>query len=407
MALERVLAIKPTVQPSEDSPSSSEITNPLTRGKGLILGKSLQEDLFLLPLSAVSYERVALTLREAVYGSRSVRVIVSILADLPRHKVRARTGKGILSILARLIWLGSLPTLVIPASISGSMNVLGQQPLKVSIQVLYYGQSALKSSYIFIKTTYVSLPVQPIQLVCKESYKLYKTHNHHTFTFYEVIWKEQKFQDGNVYAVQRKGKQHSFPVNFDFDFFLISGKPSLDLIPKQPQPFYKYYPMLMETRIRLMLDSATKLYANPVFIGYDLEAHSVKRLWANNTTYFVEAADEEVTRAGLPSSAAADVVLAASSNDIIIADDNLAAVLVSPKAPAGFFDLPLEIREMIYHQVLTAPKLHQLPQRNQAYRIGFPIGKLSNLLLAVAPIDRHKGIIKNEILPFVMPASAG
>ncbi|KAM7188701.1 hypothetical protein V8F33_010471 [Rhypophila sp. PSN 637] len=104
--------------------------------------------------------------------------------------------------------------------------------------------------------TKVSLPVQPIQLVCKESYKLYKTHNHHTFTFYEVIWKEQKFQDGNVYAVQRKGKQHSFPVNFDFDFFLISGKPSLDLIPnqtihqqhprgleviyRQPQPFYKH-----------------------------------------------------------------------------------------------------------------------------------------------------------------------
>ncbi|KAM7212927.1 hypothetical protein V8F06_011682, partial [Rhypophila decipiens] len=68
-----------------------------------------------------------------------------------------------------------------------------------------------------------------------------------------------------------------------------------------------------------------------------------------------------------------------------------------------FFDLPLEIREMIYHEVLVAKRaiMPRVPQRNQAYRIGLPIGKLSNFLLAVAPIDRTRKVIKGEIMPFL------
>ncbi|KAM7208421.1 hypothetical protein V8F20_001399, partial [Naviculisporaceae sp. PSN 640] len=62
-----------------------------------------------------------------------------------------------------------------------------------------------------------------------------------------------------------------------------------------------------------------------------------------------------------------------------------------------FFSLPVEIREMIYELVLVAPKpvVPRVAYRSQSYRIGFPIGRLSSILL----VNKQ---VKEEALHFII-----
>ncbi|KAM7209777.1 hypothetical protein V8F06_014841 [Rhypophila decipiens] len=130
----------------------------------------------------------------------------------------------------------------------------------------------IKLQYHNSELVKVSLPYG-FQLACRESYAVYKKHNHSLFVFYETCWEEEHL-NGRVYAAQKKGKQHSFPVNFDTDFFLITGKPSTHIAPnqtihhqhpkglevlyKQRQPFYKQVKKVIlpeaKTPSKLILD---------------------------------------------------------------------------------------------------------------------------------------------------------
>ncbi|KAM7209918.1 hypothetical protein V8F06_014700 [Rhypophila decipiens] len=81
-----------------------------------------------------------------------------------------------------------------------------------------------------------SVPLEALQLACTESYKAYKNHQqlHDVFVFYEPAWRYQvDNENGEMYAIQRKGREHKFPVNFDRDFFFITGTPSPDFVPSR------------------------------------------------------------------------------------------------------------------------------------------------------------------------------
>ncbi|KAM7191189.1 hypothetical protein V8F33_009060 [Rhypophila sp. PSN 637] len=79
-----------------------------------------------------------------------------------------------------------------------------------------------------------SVPLEALQLACMESYKAYKNHKqlHDVFVFYEPAWRYQvDSENGEIYAIQGKGRKHEFPVSFDRDFFLITGTSSPDFVP--------------------------------------------------------------------------------------------------------------------------------------------------------------------------------
>lgn len=87
--------------------------------------------------------------------------------------------------------------------------------------------------------------------------------------------------------------------------------------------------------------------------------------------------DEATTLPGLMQLATQPVSSAAASQ----------AVVLAPRArdsPTTFLDLPRELREMIYGNLLVAEKavVPRVPLRPQAYRVGFPMRKVSSLLRA-------------------------
>jgi len=81
----------------------------------------------------------------------------------------------------------------------------------------------------------VSIPTGNLEVTCRESYDVYKKFKHNIFVFHETVWKYVDVGNGEILAIQRRGKEHTFPVNFDRDFFLITGSTPPDLIPK---PWY-------------------------------------------------------------------------------------------------------------------------------------------------------------------------
>jgi len=81
----------------------------------------------------------------------------------------------------------------------------------------------------------VSIPTGNLEITCKESYNIYKKYKHDRFVFHETVWKHVDVGNGEILAIQRKGKEYTFPADFDRDFFFITGSTSPDLIPK---PWY-------------------------------------------------------------------------------------------------------------------------------------------------------------------------
>ncbi|KAM7211116.1 hypothetical protein V8F06_013512 [Rhypophila decipiens] len=93
---------------------------------------------------------------------------------------------------------------------------------------------AIKLQYRNGQLAKFSVPLEVLKLACMERYKAYKNHKqlHDVFVFYEPAWIYQiANENGEMYAIQGKGRKHKFPVNFDCDFFLITGTPSLDFVP--------------------------------------------------------------------------------------------------------------------------------------------------------------------------------
>ncbi|KAM7196592.1 hypothetical protein V8F33_006091 [Rhypophila sp. PSN 637] len=79
----------------------------------------------------------------------------------------------------------------------------------------------------------ISIPRESLVITCKESYNIYKKDKYDSLVFHEIVWKYLKTINDQALAIQKKGKEHTFPVNFGRDFFYISGVPPPDLVPNE------------------------------------------------------------------------------------------------------------------------------------------------------------------------------
>lgn len=77
----------------------------------------------------------------------------------------------------------------------------------------------------------VSVPLVPLQITCRDSHESYKKSEQDKLEFYETAWRRVNIGNGEAFALQTKRARHEFPVNFDHDFFFITGQPPPDVVP--------------------------------------------------------------------------------------------------------------------------------------------------------------------------------